>query len=372
MTKKKETFSNDATSKLLGYDYQKLVALEICLDAKRNEHIWIECKGDVATKDTSIEVKHHGKPHNLSSNSVDVWKTIKNYVTEKELVKGHSHLRLHTTSTVSDDSIFDKWNGLSASKKRTVLLKHSPSETIKDFHALIKKCPATDLKAILEKFSIETGQSTIKEKWEEIKDHSVLITTPESFRDAAVELLYGYITKAAIDNEKKWQISINDFQRDVRTYLSKFSTGNTPFPLIPVEDIDLSGETFIFVERMRAVNLKSAAIELALSDYLRAQLSQIELLKMTPTLDDSLREYDDSVLRRMTDAKLSHSNNVEANELNAGEAHKKSRDLYFSCKAGAVEKMLGVDGLQKYYRDGRIDHQVEITAFEWKFGEDDL
>ena len=267
MTKKSESFSNDATSKLLGYDYQKLVALEMCLDAKRNAHIWIECKGDVATEDTSIEVKLHGNAHNLSSNSVDVWKTIKNYVAEKELVKGYDHLRLHTTSTISDNSIFHNWNELSPSKKRTTLTKHKPSETIKDFHGVIKACPAVELKSILEKFRIETGQSSISEKWEEIKEHSALIQTPECFRDAAIKLLYGHITKAAIDNEKQWQISINDFQRAVQTYLARFSTGNTPFPLIPKQDVDPSEESFNFVEAMRSINLKPAAIESGLSDY---------------------------------------------------------------------------------------------------------
>lgn len=367
-----DTFSNDATSKLLGYDYQKLVALEICMGAKKNDHVWIECKGDVATEDTSIEVKHHGGKHNLSSNSEDVWKTIKNYVVEKHVVEGYSHLKLHTTSTIPTDSIFHGWNDLSSSKKLSVLLNHTPSKTIEEYHKLIKACPATDLKCILEKFRIQTGQSTIKKKWQEIKDHPVLIQTPESFRDAAVKLLYGYITKAAIDDEKKWQISINDFQRDIQTYLSRFTTGNTPFPSTPIHDVDTTNKSFLFVERMADIKLKRTAIENALTDYLRAQISQIELLKMTPTLDTALREYDDSVFRTMEDEKLFHANSVKPEEINTDEAHRKSRDLYLGCRRLPFEQLFGVDGLQKYYRDGRIEHQVETKGFEWKFREEDV
>ncbi len=40
-----EGASNNATKKLLGFDYQKLLALESCLNAKENETIWIECFG---------------------------------------------------------------------------------------------------------------------------------------------------------------------------------------------------------------------------------------------------------------------------------------------------------------------------------------
>jgi hypothetical protein len=372
MSSQADTFANDNTQKLLGFDYQKLVALEMCMDAEKNQHIWIECKGDVATNDTSTEVKHHNKRHNLSSNSEDVWKTIKNYVNDKHVVEGFNHLRLHTTSIISEGSIFYGWNDLTANQKQSKLIQHSPSASIKNFHAQIKACPPADLKSILGKFCIKTGQSTINQKWEEIVDHSILIIIPELFRDAAVELLYGYITKAAIDNDKRWQISINDFHRALQSYISRFTTGKTPFPFKPQQNVDPSGESFIFLERMKDINLPPRAIELALSDYLRAQSSMIELLKLTPTLDDPLREYDDALHRRIEDEKLSHLDQVKLDELNTEEAHKKSRGLYFNCKRSPVEQIQEVDGVQKYYRDGRIDHQVETTSFEWKFSEEEL
>jgi len=372
MTANTDTFSNDATSKLLGYDYQKLVALEMCLNAKKNEHIWIECKGDVATEDTSVEVKHHGSAHNLTSNSEDVWKTMKNYVVEKNVVEGFSHLTLHTTSTTTTGSIFHGWNDLTAAKKHSTLLAHTPSKTIEEYHATIKACRAADLKNILEKFQIHTGQSTIAEKWEQIKEHPVLVQTPEDFRDAAVKLLYGDITKAAIDDQKKWQISINDFQKDIQTNLARFAFGKTPFPSTPAHGVDTSNQSFVFVERLAEIKLKPAAIENAVADYLRAQVSQIELLKMTPTLDDALQEYDDSVFKDMSNEKLLHANSVAKSEIDTEEGHKKSRDLYLGCRKLSYGQIAGVDGLQKYYRDGRIEHHVETKPFEWKFREEDI
>ncbi len=115
---KKNTFSNDATSKLLGYDYQKLIALEKCLDAKPNQYIWIECKGDVADNNTTSEIKHHSLRHNITSNSVDVWKTLKNYVSEFHIAKLFDNLILHTTSSINEDSIFFNWCDLPNSEKK--------------------------------------------------------------------------------------------------------------------------------------------------------------------------------------------------------------------------------------------------------------
>ncbi|WP_162185038.1 hypothetical protein [Enterobacter sichuanensis] len=34
--------SNNATSNILGFDYQKFIALERCLSGKENDVIWIE------------------------------------------------------------------------------------------------------------------------------------------------------------------------------------------------------------------------------------------------------------------------------------------------------------------------------------------
>jgi hypothetical protein len=115
--KENSLFNNDATSKILGFDYQKLIALERCLDAKPNEYIWIECKGDVADTKASVEVKHHESKHNLSSNSVDAWKTIKNYVDNLNVIDDFNHLILHTISTVPEDSIFYEWNKLTPIQK---------------------------------------------------------------------------------------------------------------------------------------------------------------------------------------------------------------------------------------------------------------
>ncbi len=54
-----ETLNNDSTKKQLGFEYQKLIALEHCLNTKNGKHVYIACFGDVQHNNESIEFKHH-------------------------------------------------------------------------------------------------------------------------------------------------------------------------------------------------------------------------------------------------------------------------------------------------------------------------
>jgi hypothetical protein len=370
-----ESFDNDATTKLLGFDYQKLIALQRCLDAKSNEYIWIECKGDVADKDTSIEVKHHNSKNNLTGNSVDVWKTIKNYVENFNVVKTFNHLILYTTSSVSKNSIFYGWNDLTTCQKKNKLLGHVPSESIKVHHEKIRACSTKDLQTILERFSIISDRPKILEKWEELKAHSAFILVPNKFRDEAIKLLYGYITKEAIENPNMWQININDFQRDIRHTLSKFTNDKIPFHLVLESEIKpiTTDQEFQFLRKMKDVNLKSKEQQMALTDYLRAQISQMKMLSLSPTISMSLEQYDETVQRMLTEEKSSNSYNLNIEEIAFEKvAMEQSRKLYFDCIKKPHDQIIGVNDTQKYYKDGRIHHIAEISNFEWKYCESDL
>ena len=370
----RKVFSNDATSKLLGFDYQKLIALEKCLEAKAHEHIWIECKGDVADANASIEVKHHKTTHFLTDNSEDVWKTIKNYIDNLSVAKNFSKLILFTTSSVREGSLFDGWNDLTPVEKKDHLIKHVPTKTIKDYHKKIKACAIKDLKIILERFSIFSDQPKIKEKWEELKGHPSLAMIPEEYRDEAVQVLYGLITKAAIKNSNFWQITIKDFQRDMRHALSKYTSDKIPFQFISSEDIefDRTEIEFSFIQKMKDVSLHIKQQELAVTDYLRAQSSQIKTLSVSPTIEPKLEQYDENVERFLIDEKLNLSSDVKPSHIGTDAANAISRKLYTNTTSKPYADIVGVSDTPKYYRDGRIHHIVEETEFEWKFREDEL
>jgi hypothetical protein len=370
----KYNFSNNATTKLLGYDYQKLIALECCLNAKRNDHIWIECKGDVADDIKSIEVKHHIGEGYITSNSEDVWKTIKNYITEYDTVELFNSLVLYTTSVARNNSIFYEWNSLSVREKMERIISHSPSATVQDYHKLITSFSKENLSNILEKFSILEGQPKVQEKWNELKEHSTFTIIPENFRGAALEQLYGYITKKAIDDSNEWKIKVNDFKKDIQYYLSSYTTGSTPFPVVGSNDpaITQNKKHFIFLDKMKAVKLNIREQNNAVSDYLRANISQFKLLKMTPTLVENMKIYDENIKRNIEEEKGCQCVGFTIEKLETDEAHIRSMNLYFACIKKQHENIIGVNDTQKYYRDGRIHYTLENTDFEWKLKEEDL
>lgn len=80
MAKVVKQISNDNTLKGIGFEYQKLLALECCLEAAPNTTIYIECLGDICDGSTSTEVKHHITQGYLTPQSIDFWKTLKNLV----------------------------------------------------------------------------------------------------------------------------------------------------------------------------------------------------------------------------------------------------------------------------------------------------
>ncbi len=214
----------------------------------------------------------------------------------------------------------------------------------------------------------------IKEKWEELKLHSALILVPENFRDDAIQKIYGYITKAAIDNSKKWQININDFQRDMRHALSKFTTDNVPFHFVPKTDVktDQEYKEFEFIKKMQNIKLKKQSQELAFSDYLRTQETQIHMLMRSPTLEENLNIYKENITRDLIDEKTSHSYTLNQNSINTDIADKKSREVYTCCLSKHHNDITGVNDTQKYYRDGQIHHIVDEGDFEWKYNEEEV
>ena len=84
--KNNSVVSNDATLKIIGFEYQKLWAIKCCLEAEANSTIYIECLGDVCNGNVMLETKHHNSEGHLTPQSVDFWKTLKNLIVDYEVL----------------------------------------------------------------------------------------------------------------------------------------------------------------------------------------------------------------------------------------------------------------------------------------------
>ena len=369
-----KSFSNDATSKLLGYEYQKLIALEYCLNAKPNEHIWIECKGDVADRNTSVEVKHHVDGGAITSNSVDAWKTIRNYIREYPTLEQYSQLVLHTTAVANSNSIFYGWNQLSKEEKKKKLIYHAPVDSIANYHKEVVACKVEKLLSILSKFRILEGQVSIKDKWVELLIHPALIMVRNEFRDHALEKLYGYITARAIEHQNEWKINVNDFRRDMQSTLAPFTKDKIPFPITSADEVvqNDTKEEYVFVQKMRQVSLPLKREVDAVLEYLRTEISLHKLLRDTPTIKENLELYDENVAQLLSDQKAEKCIGFLETDLNTEKALNTSQKLYFHCINMPHEQIISVTDTQRYFRNGRIYHTLEVSDFQWKICKHDL
>ena len=370
-----ESVSNDATKNIQGFDYQKLIALEICFSARPDDVVWLECKGDVSDGETAIEVKHHSGDDNLTSNSFDVWKTLKNYVVDRHITAQHTSLILHTTANIKDNSIFHGWNELTPEAKYEKLQAHQPVKSIKDFYTeVITDFAEDELLPILEKFEIQCSQPKIGEKWEELKNDRIFTSVKDEYKEAALQKLCGYITKKAIEDKNEWKVTIKDFRTDIQNELRPYTQDSVAFPVVGNSDLEsqLNHRGYHFVSEMKSIQLREQPVADAVSDYLKANLSQIKLLTEVPTIKDNLDTYDQNISAALCSKKSEYGSELQSDHLNTDTAYKASREMYYGSINSPCENIRGVDQTESYYQKGRMHDVVEEKEFSWQYSEEDL
>lgn len=376
MENKKETFRNDSTKKQLGFEYQKLIALEYCLNSKKGEYVYIECFGDVQANNTSVEVKHHEGSHNLTSNAIDVWKTLKNFVEEYDKIISNNRLILHTTSNILEDSIFYDWNNQNKSMKYDLLYNHDISSSSKPFKDIIfnvETISKENLLNLLEKFIIDSDNLKISEKVEQLMEHPTFTMIPDNYRCQAIGICNQLIIEKAIENSNKWEINITDFQSDLRFSLSKFTKDYITFPSTNIESVpDQEYHKFIFIKKLTNISLKDIEKHQAYNDYMRSEMSYNKMLVINPQVLSDLEIYEEGVEDEIRLEKRREAYNLKEECFKTKEHLSKSRKVYFNCLQRTHQQINGVKDVQKYYRDGRIHSIVETTDFEWQFKKTDL
>jgi len=372
-----ETLNNDATKKLLGFEYQKLIALEYCLNAKKGEHVYIECFGDVQHNNESIEVKHHEGESNLTSNSVDAWKTLKNLVTEYDKLKSNDRFILQTTQNIPENSIFYGWNQLSKTAKHKKLKDHPISPTSQKYKDVVFNTSIIsklDLLEILQKFVVHSNEPKVDEKLNQIKDHPTFKTIQENLRQAAIGVLIQYLVMKAIDDSNKWEINISDFNADLLFSLSKFTKDYIPFPNVSTPEKNDANLTkgYKFIEKLNAILLKKNDLHQAFQDYVKSEKACEEILRINPTLKDNIMNYEEEINSGLQTEKSAASYHLSTDSFKNDFHIKKSQEVYFKCLNNPHNEISGFNGTQRFFRNGRIQNINETTDFEWLYKKSDI
>ncbi|WP_421105727.1 hypothetical protein [Serratia marcescens] len=362
--------SNNATKKLLGYDYQKLLALESCLNAKENEIVWIECYGDIAHTDKSTEVKHHLTRGSLNDSHIDFWKTLYNLVNEYKILYGFNRFELLTTSEINSSSIFFNWNNTSKEDKLKRITSVKSNKTISKYYEFIFNHDQSDLINILEKLTIIGSQPTIDEKYEEIKSHPSFLTIPDQHVDSFMHKMLGYISMKAIDDMDRWHIERNEFKREMEGFAKAFIDKDYPFPLVTKREVNgINLSNFNFIDELRRIELDDIMVDKAIVDFLRAERSTLKILKLHTSMADNLEDFDDTLSENLSLVKLKHSTIISQKKQKELEIISVSKKMYSECLLLNDKKILGIQEIAGYYQKGRIHSIVDRKEFSWLFSE---
>lgn len=368
----KESVKNNATSKIIGFDYQKLIALKKCFDARAGETIYIECLGDVACGNEAIEVKHHQGDHSLINTSIDFWKTLKNLVEEKEMFFQFNKLILYTTSKIKKGSIFDGWDKLSKQQKYQKVKAISPNQTIKPFYEQIFKDLKEDIELILDRLIIYSEMPKVKTLLNSLEEHPIFTAFEKKDRKRIIDELVGMLSRSAIENSNKWNIVKDDFDRDFRVIAQEYMVNGIMFPKVSKHEINIEeSKEFLFINEIKKINYEKRIKE-ALLDFLRADKSAIELIKHSPIIYKKIKEFEEDLLEELERKKMGYSNRINKKILKTEEANNISRELYDSCLEIKKLEIPGIIHIKNYFQHGRIHSIIEEEEFKWEFIKEDL
>lgn len=356
---------SDASTKILGFKYQEMVALKECFEAKDGTKIYLECLGDVSDGKTSTEVKHSIKDNKkLIDTHPDFWKTLSNIITEYDTFRFYDKFVLHTTAEIKKDSIFEKWKESNKTDKKKKILAVTSNDTIKADYNNVKAFDKKKLENLLEKFEIKANQKSAKEYYKDILlEHPAVTNTIEpKDREEFICSIFGYLSfQLVTGKDYTWAIDIDSFKENFRSYAKKYQIEDLSFPISNATKDSVSKNNFHFVKALKDIGYDKK-IGRSMDNYLRANESRIKMIETRTSLCENLDSFDDDIKDFTLELKDSHIDQI-TEQCDTNEKSKRFFDDSI-IKVSSKTKIEGVTNTSSYYPKGRLLHNVEIKAVD--------
>ena len=356
---------SDASTKILGFKYQEMVALKECFEAKDGTKIYLECLGDVSDGKTSTEVKHSiNDEKKLIDTHIDFWKTLSNIITEYDTFRFYDKFILHTTAEIKIGSIFEKWKDLTKSDKKKKIIAVKSNDTIKAYYDNVKAFDKSKLENLLDKFEIKDNQKSAKEYYKDILlNHSAIKNIiREPNREQFLCSLLGYISFELIEsNTYVWEVDIDSFRENFQSYANPYQIDDLKFPISNAKADITSKDNFHFVKALEKIQYEKK-IGTAMDNYLKASQSRIKMTEARTSLSENLDNYDDDIKDIVLELKDSHLDQLTKNCA----VNEKSRRFFddSNIQVSSKTKIEGITNTSTYYPKGRLLHNIEIKTID--------
>lgn len=356
---------SDASTKILGFKYQEMVALKECFEAKDGTKIYLECFGDISDGKTSTEVKHSIKDDKkLIDTHPDFWKTLSNIITEYDTFRFYDKFILHTTAEIKVGSIFEKWKDLSKTDKKKKILAVTSNETIRAYYDNVKSFDKNELENLLDKFEIKDNQESAKEYYKDILLEHPAVTSHIELknREEFICYLFGYISLQLVNTtDYIWEIVIDSFRENSRTFANRYKIEDLNFPISNATADITAKDNFYFVKKLEDIQYERK-IGNSMDNYLKASESQIKMIEARTSLCENLDCYDDDIRDVILELKDSHLDQLTEN----CDPKEKSR-RFFDDSINQISSRTIIEGIiniRPYYPKGRLLHNVEIKNID--------
>ena len=323
----------DSSSSLKGIIFQFLVALEKCFLMQEGQSVYIERFGDVSligeNNSEQIESKYYTK--DLTNLDKNIWNTLANWLDDSFELDKFSALVLLTTQKAGARSKWRDWNDKSFSDRKNILneihnsfeKKRDKSEELQRIMDKVFDAEKTSrLDEIAKKLTIDHLSMDGMSYYNMLRDvygrH-----IPKIQRARYIHALYGYIINPhAVENN--WQITYDDFSREVEELSKKLQDNTAVFP--EKKNLgDINVDEYLsntFVSKIQDINYEAVIAE-AVSDYVHTGQLIMEDIEISPNIKASYDVYENTLERIYKSKYRTACRNCKTSEI-----INKSQDLY--------------------------------------------
>jgi len=331
---------HSALSQKMGDVYHYYIAIDLFFKIEDWEKCSIEEQGDIVFFNSddkqilNIEVKHHIESKELNIYDEEFQKTLYNWYNIQEQFDTNTKLQLLTTSTIFNNNSLYNWNKYSSDKKYKTLIENQKKSNgnyyvnVQKYFLKINK-DTVKLKELLQKIDIIHSLPNIEEiKKEIMKKHYFNIFSNIEQKKEVINSLYGLIANGLKD-KKTWQLTKDEFTQKIKELSSmaqdkKLRTDND----VKLSEADRDIEKYkekLFIKKLDNIEFKEDVFSMAVDDYARAIIEVSQRMKISTSLeyDSRLKEYNNSLIRRVNEIKTEH-------RYRNGNEIEKSQQSYFS------------------------------------------
>jgi len=371
---------NTASLSQLGNLFQYLIALKVCLESKEGSIVNIEKHGDLTTEKHNYEIKHHNDPkYTLTKTHIDFWKSLSNWVDNREILSSHSSFILLTSAIVNKTSPFFEWNKSTHEEKLNIIndIKHEVNQSqikYKTIRPYLDKVfefshhyTKDDLLKVLDKLTIKHSYENAESLYNELLNHPVLLFANKSKKPSLLRSLLGFIVEKGIHTPTDWDIEVSEFHEFIQEQARKLVNNEIlDFPDLSVNCI-VDDETYKkdFITKIKEIPYPEKVNEAA-ENYTH---TQNVILLMGDRNPHVLNEFSKQVeeagvqLRGMKEIICLEIENYDAKKL-----IKKSKILY---NKASLDVKTG-NNVPPNIQRGIIHTHADESDFYWKIKDEDL